>query len=133
MSFPVRDTAATTSSPFPSIRRCPRDNCKSLVDASPILGYFAALQIPIVRGRTFTDQEWLDRADKVIISQLTADSFFPNEDPIGKHLVVDVGWGQQSASRTKSSASWATRDTSFRCRLNRRCISRWAAVSTNVL
>jgi predicted permease len=52
--------------------------------------YFTALQIPIVRGRTFTDQEWLDRADKVIISQLTADSFFPKEDPIGKHLVVDV-------------------------------------------
>ena len=42
-------------------------------------GYFAALQIPIVRGRTFTEQERLDRADKVIISQLTADSFFPNE------------------------------------------------------
>jgi predicted permease len=54
-------------------------------------GYFAALQIPIIRGRTFTDQERLDRADKVIISQLTADSFFPHEDAIGKHMVVDVG------------------------------------------
>jgi len=54
-------------------------------------GYFAALQIPIVRGRTFTGQERLDRGDKVIISQLLADSFFSNEDPIGKHLVVDVG------------------------------------------
>jgi putative ABC transport system permease protein len=54
-------------------------------------GYFAALQIPIVRGRTFTDQERLDRADKAIISQLSAESFFPGEDPIGKHLVVDLG------------------------------------------
>jgi predicted permease len=54
-------------------------------------GYFAALQIPIIHGRTFTDQERLERADKVIISKLTADSFFPGEDPIGKHLVVDVG------------------------------------------
>ncbi len=53
--------------------------------------YFAALQIPIQRGRTFTDQERLDRADKVVVSQLLAESFFPNEDPIGKHLVVDVG------------------------------------------
>ena len=53
-------------------------------------GYFAALQIPIVRGRTFTDQERVDRADKVIISQLSAEAFFPNEDPIGKHLVVDL-------------------------------------------
>ena len=54
-------------------------------------GYFAALQIPIVRGRTFTDQERLDNADKVIVSRLLMHDFFPNEDPIGKHLVVDLG------------------------------------------
>jgi putative ABC transport system permease protein len=54
-------------------------------------GYFAAMQIPLLRGRTFTDQERVERGDKVIISQMTAESFFPNEDPIGKHLIVDVG------------------------------------------
>jgi putative ABC transport system permease protein len=53
-------------------------------------GYFAALQIPLVRGRIFTEQERLDKADKVVISQLTAHDFFPGEDPIGKHLVADV-------------------------------------------
>jgi predicted permease len=53
-------------------------------------GYFAALQIPIVRGRTFTEQERLDHSDKVVISQFLAESVFPNEDPIGKHLVVDL-------------------------------------------
>jgi predicted permease len=54
-------------------------------------GYFAALQIPIMRGRTFTDQERLDNADKVIVSQMLVHDFFPNDDPIGKHLVVDLG------------------------------------------
>jgi predicted permease len=53
-------------------------------------GYFAALGIPIVRGRTFTEDERLERADKVIITELTAHEFFPGEDPIGKHLVVDL-------------------------------------------
>jgi putative ABC transport system permease protein len=53
-------------------------------------GYFAALQIPLVRGRTFTGQERLGKADKVVISQLLAHDFFPDEDPIGKHLIVDV-------------------------------------------
>jgi predicted permease len=53
-------------------------------------GYFAALQIPLIRGRTFTDQERLEKADKVVISQLLAHDFFPDEDPIGKHLVADV-------------------------------------------
>jgi len=53
-------------------------------------GYFAALQIPLIRGRVFTDQERLDTADKVVISQLLAHDFFPGEDPVGKHLVVDA-------------------------------------------
>jgi predicted permease len=53
-------------------------------------GYFAALQIPIVRGRSFTAQERLDNGDKVIVSYLLAESFFPGEDPIGKHLVVNL-------------------------------------------
>jgi len=54
-------------------------------------GYFAAIEIPIVHGRTFSDQERLDGADKVIITQLAAGEFFPGEDPLGKHLVVDLG------------------------------------------
>jgi putative ABC transport system permease protein len=54
-------------------------------------GYFAVMQIPLLRGRTFMEQERVENSDKVIISQMTADSFFPKEDPIGKHLIVDVG------------------------------------------
>lgn len=53
-------------------------------------GYFAALQIPVARGRSFTDQDRLDKADKVIVSQLLVQSFFPGEDPIGKHLIVNL-------------------------------------------
>jgi predicted permease len=53
-------------------------------------GYFEAMQIPLLRGRTFTDHERLDRGNVVIISQLAAQRFFPNEDPIGKHLRVAV-------------------------------------------
>ena len=52
--------------------------------------YFAALQIPLVRGRTFIGQERLQKADKVIISQLLVKEFFPGEDPIGKHLIVNL-------------------------------------------
>jgi predicted permease len=49
-------------------------------------GYFAAMQIPLVRGRTFADGERLDQATSVIVSDLFARRFFPDEDPIGKHL-----------------------------------------------
>jgi putative ABC transport system permease protein len=49
-------------------------------------GYFAALQIPLIRGRYFRNDERLDHANVVIISALTAKQYFPGEDPIGRHL-----------------------------------------------
>jgi putative ABC transport system permease protein len=50
-------------------------------------GYFQAMQIPLLQGRTFTDAERLDQAHKVIVSALLVRQFFaPGEDPIGKHL-----------------------------------------------
>ncbi|HEY4046102.1 MAG TPA: ABC transporter permease [Acidobacteriaceae bacterium] len=53
-------------------------------------GYFAAMQIPLLRGRTFNDHERLDQGNVVVISQLAAQRFFPGEDPIGKHLRMDI-------------------------------------------
>ena len=51
-------------------------------------GYFAAMQVPLVRGRVFTSDERLNRANVVIISQKAAELCFPGEDPIGKHIKV---------------------------------------------
>jgi predicted permease len=54
-------------------------------------GYFAAIQLPLLRGRIFTLDERLDRAKVVVISEGAAKQFFPGEDPIGKHLkALDV-------------------------------------------
>ena len=49
-------------------------------------GYFAAMGIPLLRGRTFNDSLRLEQAREVIISENLAKSFFPREDPLGKHL-----------------------------------------------
>ena len=49
-------------------------------------GYFSAIGIPLLRGRMFTTDERLERAHVAVISQAAARTFFPNEDPIGKHL-----------------------------------------------
>jgi predicted permease len=56
-------------------------------------GYFAAIQIPLLRGRYFRDEERLDQARIAIISESTAKEFFPGEDPIGRHLKIDEGTG----------------------------------------
>ena len=55
-------------------------------------GYFAALQIPLIRGRYFRNDERLDHGKVAIISESTAKQYFPGEDPIGRHLGgSDVG------------------------------------------
>jgi putative ABC transport system permease protein len=55
-------------------------------------GYFAAMNIPILRGRVFDDR---DRAPEqphlVVINQTLARQFYPNENPVGKRLTVQ--WG----------------------------------------
>jgi putative ABC transport system permease protein len=49
--------------------------------------YFAAIKIPFLRGRTFGSDQRLDGANEAIVSAEFARQYFPNEDPIGKHLV----------------------------------------------
>jgi len=53
--------------------------------------YFRALRIPLLRGRNFTDQEVRAGAPVMIISDLLARQVFPNEDPLGKRLVIAMG------------------------------------------
>ena len=48
------------------------------------------MQIPLLAGRSFTPEERLDRANKVIISQELVREVFKGEDPIGKHLLVSI-------------------------------------------
>jgi predicted permease len=51
-------------------------------------GYFTAMQIPLIRGRFFTDEERLTRDHYTMISKRFADQFFPGDNPIGKHLTI---------------------------------------------
>jgi predicted permease len=53
-------------------------------------GYFSALEIPLVSGRFFTDEDRDGRPNTVIISHQLAQQYFPGEDPLGKHLHVEA-------------------------------------------
>jgi predicted permease len=48
--------------------------------------YFKALNIPVVRGRNFREEDRHSGESLVIISRLLADLMFPGEDPIGKRI-----------------------------------------------
>jgi putative ABC transport system permease protein len=48
--------------------------------------YFRSMGIPLIRGRTFTNQDGPEKEKVVIISQSVAQAFFPGQDPIGKQI-----------------------------------------------
>jgi putative ABC transport system permease protein len=51
-------------------------------------GYLHAMRIPLIRGRDFGGQDTSDSVGTVLISQSLAQRFWPNEDPVGKHLTM---------------------------------------------
>jgi predicted permease len=53
-------------------------------------GYFAALRMPLVRGRLFDDRDRPEAPMPALINETAARKFFANEDPIGKRLTVDM-------------------------------------------
>ena len=50
--------------------------------------YFGALHIPLLAGRFFTAQDDASGKPVTIISKAAADTYWPNENPIGKRLII---------------------------------------------
>jgi predicted permease len=55
--------------------------------------YFRAMEIPIVEGRALLSSERGPDAQEVVVSQAFVRQFFPNEDPLGRHVVADMVFG----------------------------------------
>ena len=62
-------------------------------------GYFAAMGLPILRGRDFTAAETLNTPPVAIVNEAFASTFFPGEDPVGRRI---------SYSRPTEKPGWAT-------------------------
>jgi putative ABC transport system permease protein len=50
-------------------------------------GFFAALGVPIIAGRDFSDADRRDSERVVIVSQSVAQRMFPNQDAVNRHLI----------------------------------------------
>jgi len=55
--------------------------------------YFATLGIPVLRGRSFLDEDREGSAPVVIVSSSTARHLWPSDDPIGKRVRLPGGEG----------------------------------------
>jgi predicted permease len=51
--------------------------------------YFRAMEIPLLKGRFFSEHDTMDAPRVMIIDQKFAERFWPNSGPIGKHLWFD--------------------------------------------
>ena len=52
------------------------------------LHYFRTMQIPLKRGRLFTEQEATEMRHVVVINEAFANKHFPNEEPLGKRITI---------------------------------------------
>src|SRR6184192_2811644 len=66
-------------------------------------GYFAAMRIPLKRGRSLAPSDRIGSAPVAVISEVMARKLWPGEDPIGQHVKVE--WWHPPL-RSRSSASW---------------------------
>jgi putative ABC transport system permease protein len=59
--------------------------------------YFETIGIPLKRGRWLTANDREGTPPVLLITEMAAREFFPNEDPIGKRLTI--GWGRAGGRR----------------------------------
>ena len=57
--------------------------------------YFRAFQIPLLRGRTFTESDAGNSSRVVIVNQLIAKKYWKGQDPIGQVIIIGKGLGPQ--------------------------------------
>jgi putative ABC transport system permease protein len=57
--------------------------------------YFDVFQIPLVRGRMFTDRDDQSAAGVVLISEGLAKQFWPSSDPVGQRITIGKGVGPE--------------------------------------
>ncbi|MEN3330080.1 MAG: hypothetical protein V7638_4887 [Acidobacteriota bacterium] len=52
--------------------------------------YFRTMDIALLRGRVFTDGDTANSPQVMVISKAFTKVYFPNEDPIGKRIILDA-------------------------------------------
>lgn len=57
-------------------------------------GYFKTMGISVLQGRSFTEQDRRDTVAVIMVSKRMADKVWPNENPVGKRLMLDYNRGK---------------------------------------
>ena len=63
-------------------------------------GLFRTMEVPLLRGRDFSEADGLQPPAVVIVNRVLAERFFPGEDPVGRRVTFDREPGENSIWRT---------------------------------
>ena len=93
MPLPLSDNALRTSFEIEGQPMAKSDQPRTQFRAIG-LDYFQTMRIPLVAGREFTVRDDRHAPHVIIINQTLARKFFPNENPIGKHMKPGMSGGE---------------------------------------
>jgi putative ABC transport system permease protein len=80
---------------FPVQRDGHPENSIGATEIRPISSqYFSAMEIPVLRGRSFDEADFAPSTSVVVISEALARAWWGDQDPVGDHLVVGEVNGQ---------------------------------------
>jgi predicted permease len=58
-------------------------------------GFFETLRIPLIAGRTFDRHDMNPDSKAMVVDELFAKRYFPNQNPLGQHVGLDPHWGKE--------------------------------------
>jgi hypothetical protein len=76
VSIPGRPPADLSEQPFTRLQE---------VDA----GYFSTMRIPLLRGSPLSGREGALSTAVAVVNDVFAETFFPGEDAVGKHVRIE--------------------------------------------
>jgi putative ABC transport system permease protein len=62
--------------------------------------YFRVMQIPLLEGRQFTERDVMETPPVVVINEIMARRFWPNQNPLGRRLILGSTIGADQTPRT---------------------------------
>jgi putative ABC transport system permease protein len=87
------DFTSEDRSPLPSGQPPSAD----YVSISP--DYFSVMRIPLLKGRQFTDRDVMGAPSVVVIDEIMAHRYWPNQNPLGRRLILGSTIGADQAPR----------------------------------
>lgn len=87
--LPGEDVRADNVFTIPELPALPQGQMRDAITRFVDPNYLSTLQIPLLEGRVLRPNDRDARGQVVVVNQTFARLFFPNSNPIGKHMVVD--------------------------------------------